>query len=253
MLDSSIDPEWINPPGIGTFSTTRFGGVSPAPWDSLNLGINTRDSIENVCSNRMVLSKSLPEGVNIQWLKQIHGADIFEIENSIDPTPPQADICYTKQSNLACAVLTADCLPVLICNSTGTEIAAAHAGWRGLVAGVLNQAIIKFDSPPGELQVWIGPGIGRTAFEVGREVIDAVLAARIISVKSLDSLVEMHPSDPDKRYLDLSGVARANLFELGVRDIFGGALCTHSNSKQFFSYRRDGETGRMASLIWINR
>lgn len=244
-----VHPNWITPPNIGCLVTTRLGGVSPNPWDSMNLGLNTADSKQNLEANRNILSKQLPQGMQVQWLEQVHGKSGVKAMGQVEPAPPKADYCYTTTQGIACAVLTADCLPILICNSTGTEVAAVHAGWRGLAAGVLTEAVRRFESEPADIQAWIGPCISRDAFEVGFEVLDAMKAVNMLG--DLESSCKPHPHNSDKWYLDLVAIARDNLLQQGLAGVSGSEHCTYSDPQHFFSYRRDGETGRMASLIWI--
>lgn len=251
MPESLIKPNWELPKNVGAVFTTRLGGISPEPWDSLNLGINTSDLFTNLKANRSLLAEAMPAGIEVQWLRQMHGTDAYST-SAIEPDSPAADICYTRTPGIACAVLTADCLPILISNSAGTEVAAVHAGWRGLAAGVLNHTIDLFDSDTSDLQVWIGPGISQKAFEVGEDVRQAMLESGRLEQNSQKLFFSIHPSKSHKYYLDLVGVARHNLRELGVDKISGGEFCTYSDARRFFSYRRDGETGRMASLIWIS-
>ena len=275
-----IYPEWPVPAQIRAVSTTRQGGSSLAPWNSLNLGVNTQDLAANIVTNRSLLAAKLPAGLKIQWLKQVHGigavkADHSAFESASYFAPrsarysnsdfssdsslqfssenlPEADICYSREKGLACAVLTADCLPILICNRQGNEIAAVHAGWRGLVKGVLPEALSKFSVAPKDLMVWIGPGISQGYFEVGREVAHAMFDANLLTEPRLASLSRPNLKDKNKHYLDLPGVAKYQLADLGVAKVFGSSLCTYAHPDRFFSYRRDGETGRMASLIWID-
>lgn len=252
MVDSLIRPSWQNPEGIGAISTTRLGGQSPAPWDSLNLGVNTGDSPENIESNRALLAQQMPEA-QVQWLRQVHGSSGVVLQKGVLKDLPEADFSYTNERGIACAVLTADCLPILICDVAGTEIAAVHAGWRGLSSGVIANAVSQFKAPGTELTAWIGPSIGQNAFEVGADVVQAMSNAELLVSSDLDGLVVAHEQVSEKFFLDLAGIARINLSSLGVDKVYGGDLCSYSDSERFFSYRRDGETGRMASLIWIDR
>lgn len=247
-----IIPGWRVPPQVKSLVTTRLGGISPEPWRSFNLGVNTEDSWQNIQANRALLSNHLPSGLKVQWLKQVHGSNYFTADAETSAILPTADICYSSSSGVACAVLTADCLPILISNSEGTEVAAVHAGWRGLVDGVLARALASFSSPAKDLSIWIGPAISLDAFEVGREVVEAMLQAELFKADELDSLSKQHQTDLNKIYLDLYGIARNKLLSLGVEHISGGQYCSYFDAERFYSYRRDGETGRMASLIWID-
>lgn len=252
MVDLLIRPNWQTPAGIGAVSTTRQGGQSSAPWGSLNLGINTQDSQENIETNRAVLAQQIPD-IQVQWLKQVHGSNGVVLQNGVLRDLPEADFSYTNKRGVACAVLTADCLPILICDVAGTEIAAVHAGWRGLSAGVIAIALSQFKTPPTELMAWIGPSISQNAFEVGAEVVQAMVNGELLASADLDKFCIPHTRVSGKFFLDLVGIARINLLNLGVDKVYGGNLCSYSDSERFFSYRRDGETGRMASLIWIDR
>lgn len=247
-----IIPDWQVSPRVKSLVTTRLGGSSPEPWHSLNLGVNTEDSWQNIQANRALLSTHLPSGLKVQWLKQDHGSSSFAADTEVSEILPTADICFSRDSGVACAVLTADCLPILVCNSAGTEVAAVHAGWRGLADGVLAKALANFSSLAKDLSIWIGPAISVDAFEVGREVVEAMLQAGLFKADELDSLSKAHQTDVNKIYLDLCGIARNELLSLGVEHISGGQYCSYLDAERFYSYRRDGETGRMASLIWID-
>jgi hypothetical protein len=247
-----IIPDWQISPPVNSLVTTRAGGNSPEPWHSFNLGVNTGDSWQNIQANRLLLSTHLPSNLKIQWLKQVHGSKSFTADTGTSEVLPTADICYSRSSGVACAVLTADCLPILICNSAGSEVAAVHAGWRGLVDGVLAKALANFSSSAKDLSIWIGPAISVDVFEVGREIVEAMIQAGLFKADELDNLSKPHQTDMDKIYLDLFGIARNELLSLGVEHISGGQYCSYLDEERFYSYRRDGETGRMASLIWID-
>ena len=251
MDDELIWPSWQKPEGIGAISTTRLGGLSPAPWNSLNLGINTGDSLKNIEANRAVLAQPMHD-IPVQWLRQVHGSNGVVLQKDVLMDLPEADFSYTNKKGIACAVLTADCLPILICNVAGTEIAAVHAGWRGLSSGVIASALRQFDSSPSDLMAWIGPSIHQKSFEVGAEVVQAMSNSESLSSSDVDKFCIPHAQVFGKFFLDLVGIARINLSDLGVDKVYGGNLCSYSDPERFFSYRRDGETGRMASLIWIN-
>lgn len=250
MVSSLIWPSCEKPPSVNLLATTRLGGVSPSPWNSFNLGINTQDTQERVLANRSLLAQSM-RGVEVQWLKQVHGAKGVVLQNSLASLLPEADFSYTRERGIACAILTADCLPILIWNRSGTEIAAIHAGWRGLAAGVIASALSHFQSPVSELAAWIGPAIGQKAFEVGEDVLDAMAVANLEGLQDLTRYCTAHSAVQGKFYMDLVGIARVNLNGIGVDKVDGGIYCSYSDSERFFSYRRDGETGRMASLIWM--
>lgn len=214
-------------------------------------------------ANRKTLQSLLPAGTTVQWLRQVHGTTV--VRASRGAIAPEADACWTDELGIACAVLTADCLPVLFCDRSATVVAAAHAGWRGLCNGVLEATVAALPVDPGELLAWLGPAIGPTAFEVGPEVHDVFVeaahfeaahagAARTGAIASPGAEVEaaFAPSPRPGHYLlDLYALARMRLREAGVGAVYGGGLCTLSDPRRFYSYRRDGTTGRMASLIQL--
>lgn len=238
-----ILPEWSVPENIRAISTTRRGGVSTAPFQSLNLGAHVGDDARHVASNRAWLVKQGMLPAMPLWLEQVHGTKVLCL-NGHQPVSLQADAVYTQQPNTVCAVMTADCLPVLFCSKDGKEVAAAHAGWRGLCNGVLEATIAAFNAPANEIFAWFGPAIGPTAFEVGPDVRDAFLAHN-----STDNGA-FRPAG-EKYYANIWHLARSRLLRSGVHHISGGSLCTYSQQDEFFSFRRDGVTGRMASLIWL--
>ncbi len=236
-------PDWPAPANVRAVSTTRLGGVSKPPYDSLNLGAAVADQPDHVRRNRELLQQQTGMPGSPRWLKQVHGTGVVAAHLLDDIT--EADASWTDQPGVPCAVLTADCLPVLFCDRAGTRIAAAHGGWRGLAAGVLEAAVNALDVEPAELLAWLGPAIGPETFEVGDDV-----RHRFIGLDPGASAA-FKPS-PDGRWLaDLYRLARRRLNGLGVKDVRGGGLCTFSDAKRFYSYRRDGETGRMATVIWL--
>lgn len=238
-----ITPSWAVPVGIEACSTTRQGGFSHAPWDSLNLGAHVGDAPESVQANREHLAVLAGMPSQPVWLDQVHGTDVLQL-TATTPHSLRADAAYTRQRGVVCAVMTADCLPVLFASRDGKEVAAAHAGWRGLCAGVLEATLNAFISPPEEVIAWLGPAIGPAAFEVGPEVREAFLAV------DPDDYVAFRPVG-DKYFADIWQLAKGRLRRQGLRHITGGGLCTYSEPEQFFSYRREPATGRMASLIWL--
>jgi len=221
--------------------TTREGGVSQAPWASLNLGDHVGDNPVHVAANRARLRQQLPN--EPAWLRQVHSARVVEIGR--EPNP-EADAAYSRQSGQVCAVLTADCLPVLFCDRAGSVVAAAHAGWRGLAGGVLEATVAAMRVPPGEILVWMGAAIGPQAFEVGDEVREAFIAQH---AEASEAFVPQPM--PGKWLADIYRLARIRLNHAGVQAIYGGGRCTYQEAEAFYSYRRDGVTGRMASLIWL--
>ena len=238
-----IRPQHPLAPGVQALSTTRAGGASDAPWASLNLGDHVGDSPRMVAENRHRLQQALGVATP-QWLTQVHGVQVVEARS--DGVVREADACWTRTPGVVCAVMTADCLPVLFADSRGHQVAAAHAGWRGLLNGVLEATLDTFDDPAG-VRVWLGPAIGPQAFEVGPEVRSAFLA------RDAAADIAFQPSlQHSERWLaDLYRLATLRLQAADVVAISGGDHCTHTEQDLFFSYRRDGRTGRMASLVWI--
>lgn len=236
-----ITADWPAPARVCTLQTTRNGGVSLAPYASLNLGAHVGDAPEAVQTNRGLLEEFLPAAP--LWLEQVHGTCVFDLEGRKLPGPADAVVC--RSEGKVCAIMTADCLPVLLCNREGTVVGAAHAGWRGLLAGVLENTVSAMDVAGGDILAWLGPAIGPTAFEVGEEVRSAFLQQGWIA----DSCFV--PGAPGKYFADIYALARLRLKGCGVEQVFGGGECTYSRSERYFSYRRDGCTGRMASLIWL--
>ena len=236
-----IIPEWPAPQCVRTLQTTRNGGLSTTPYSSLNLGDHVGDAPLTVERNRMLLQPMLPS--EPIWLKQVHGTTVVNANQTT--CWPQADACVSTHPSAVCVVMTADCLPILLCNEQGSVVAAAHAGWRGLCDGVIEQTVLSMDVPPHTLMAWLGPAIGALAFEVGDEVKSAFEA------KQPEASAAFVPGASGKWFADLYLLARLRLKALGVQKIYGGDYCTYTDTNQFFSYRRDGVTGRMGSFIWI--
>lgn len=246
-----IRPDWPAPRGVIALSTLRGGGDSAAPYDSWNLGDHVGDESSAVAANRTRLEQMLPDGTAVQWLTQVHG--IRQVVATGDGSCPEADACWTRQPGVACAVLTADCLPVLLCSGSGDTIAAVHAGWRGLLAGVLENTVAGMGVDPGRLLAWLGPAISRQAFEVGPEVRSAYLeAAPAAQYDAVDDCFRANVGNPGHYLADLYTLARLRLASAGVRQVFGGEFCTYADPERFYSYRRDGQTGRMATVILCN-
>jgi YfiH family protein len=235
-----IVPDWPAPAAVRAAQTTRLGGVSRMPFDSLNLGACAGDVAEHVAENRRLLRQRLNLPAEPVWLTQVHGADVASAAEGA----ARADAAWTDRPGVVCAIMTADCLPVLLCDRTGAAVAAAHAGWRGLAAGVLEATVAAMRRPPGRLLAWLGPAIGPEVFEVGDEVRQQFLAA--------DPAAHVcFRRSPSGRWLaDLYALARRRLARAGVEAVYGGGFCTVGQEDLFFSYRRDGRTGRMAALIW---
>lgn len=239
---SCILPAWPAPANIHALVTTREGGVSRPPYDSFNLGDHVGDDPVAVGQNRALLQGFLPSSP--RWLKQVHGTTVA-MADGLD-APIEADAAVSFMPDTVCAVLTADCLPVLFCNADGNRVAAAHAGWRGLAAGVLEASVAAMQSPPREIIAWLGPAIGPRAFEVGGEV-------REVFVRDLAETERAFVAgQADKWLADIYELARLRLARAGVNRVFGGGDCTFTDAKRFYSFRRDGATGRMASLIWMS-
>ncbi len=235
-------PQWPAPSRVLALSTSRAGGDSSGCFAGLNLGLHVGDSPALVAHNRQRVLAQLPVGASIQWLEQVHGTDVNVVH--MPGVQPRADASITAGVNQFCAVMTADCLPVLLCDSRGSQVAAVHAGWRGLLNGVLERTLDRFEARPGELMAWLGPAIGPSAFEVGEEVRAAFVA--------LDPETSTAFMPLKERYLaDLCQLARLRLQAKGVTAIYGGHWCTFSDPSRFFSYRRQSRTGRQASLIGI--
>ncbi|HEU0224239.1 MAG TPA: peptidoglycan editing factor PgeF [Steroidobacteraceae bacterium] len=238
-----IEPDWPAPASVRAAVTTRMGGVSAGRYASLNLATHVGDDPAAVAENRRRLRAALTLPDEPAWLTQVHGRDVAMLPG---PMPASADAAVTFGQGTVCAVLVADCLPVLLAGRRGDRVGIAHAGWRGLAAGVIEATVAALAAGPGELLAWLGPCIGPQAFEVGPEVRDAFVARDAAAAQDFGS------SRAGKFLADLPSLARRRLKACGVSEIHGGGLCTHADPARFFSYRRDGETGRMAALIWLN-
>ncbi len=238
-------PDWPAPANVQARVTARYGGVSLAPYASFNLGDHVEDDPVAVAANRSELRTLLP--AEPVWLKQVHGRGIVTADETVGA--PEADGSISRKPGVICAVLTADCLPVLFCDRSGTVVAAAHAGWRGLADGVLEAAVQSMAVEPGEILAWLGPAIGPQAFEVGEEVRQIFMAHDPIAALAF---VPSSSTGAGKWLADIYLLARQRLARAGVRQVSGGGLCTYRDAARFFSYRRDGITGRMASLVWLD-
>ena len=236
-----LEADWPAPDFIKAGITLRQDGVSKKPYDSLNLASHVGDELKAVKQNR----ESLDVPNAPQWLEQVHSTKAILLPNEV--AVPKADASYTFEKNVVCAVMTADCLPLLITDTSGSCIAAIHAGWRGLCDGIIEETIKKLPAESASLLVWLGPAIGANVYEIGEEVYDAFTKDDVEAKKSF-------ANTSDKHWLfDIYRLATLRLNRLGVNHIFGGDHCTLSEKKQFFSYRRDDVTGRMASMIWIEQ
>lgn len=243
MNPAWIIPDWSAPNNVRTFITTRSGGVSTGPRASLNLGYKAGDDPQSVTHNRAYVESFLPQSP--RWLAQVHGPRVVDADHLTDV--PAADASVAHQPGTVCAIMIADCLPVLFTNRAGTRVAAAHAGWRGLSGGVLQNtvdAMCNAGDDPTDLLAYIGPGIGPTAFEVGNDVYEAFTKQDAAAASAFV------PRAEGKWLADLFTLARRALDRAGVTQVSGGGLCTYSDPKRFFSYRRDNVTGRMAAFIW---
>jgi YfiH family protein len=243
-----IEPDWPAVEGVVALSSTRVDGYSTGLFSGLNLALHVGDDVDTVVRNRAVLLQNLPAGTHIQWLSQVHGAEVVRADSTADS--PVADACWSDVSGLACAVMTADCLPVLFCSERGENVAAAHAGWRGLADGVLEACVGAMNANTSGLMAWLGPAIGPQAFEVGVEVREQFLCGSPPHTHKqiLQCFAELS-NKPGFYLADLYGLARIRLNAMGVSRIYGGGLCTYSDRERFYSYRRDGETGRIATVI----
>jgi YfiH family protein len=244
--DDWIVPDWPAPPNVRSLQTTRNGGVSRGAYSSFNLGAHVGDDQRAVATNRARLRARI--GGTPVWLDQVHGTRVVDAAACRAGDPPaQADAAFSRQPGVICAVMTADCLPVLFCDRAGSVVAAAHAGWRGLLAGVLEQTVKAMRVPGSELIAYLGPAIGPSAFAVGDEVRSAFVAA------DGDAAAAFTPASPGAWLADIYSLARQRLAGQGVEAVCAAPWCTVSAADRFFSYRRDGQTGRMAALVWLDR
>jgi YfiH family protein len=242
-----LTPDWPAPARVQALSTTRGGGISQGAYASLNLGDHVGDDPAAVAANRRLLREAARLPAEPSWLRQVHGTAVVDLDAlpALRPgSPPQADAAIARAAGRICAILTADCVPVLFAAADGSAVGAAHAGWRGLAAGVLAATVRALAVEPGALLAWIGPCIGAAAYEVGPEVRAALLAADPGAVGAFED------TRPGHWRADLPQLARRHLGRLGIRSIHGGGDCTHRDAGRFFSHRRDGQTGRQATLIW---
>ncbi|QNN47634.1 peptidoglycan editing factor PgeF [Thermomonas brevis] len=275
-MSAFLGADWPAPPGVRALTTTRFGlGMSQPPFDTFNLGSRCGDDAEAVAENRRQLEAALALPSAPRWLRQMHGVEVARFAPSLsrsegeglssaqqaEATPsrlppslrerggeseePEADAAVTSTLGTVLAILTADCLPVVLAAKDGSEIAAAHAGWRSLCAGVLEATVAAMRTPPDRLMAWLGPAAGPQAYEIGEEVFDAFTA------RDGRARMAFLPTRPGHWKVDLYTLARQRLLDAGVFDVHGGGLCTISDPARFFSHRRDGRSGRIATLAWI--
>ena len=236
-----IIPDWPAPANVRALQTTRLGGSSVAPYASLNLGDHVGDAPLSVARNRMLLNSLLPS--EPVWLEQNHGTIVVNADKA--DCLPQADACIARHRDAVCVVMTADCLPILLCDAQGSVVGVAHAGWKGLAAGVIEATVQAMQVAPKNIMAWLGPAIGPGAFEVGAEVRAAFIAAQ---PQAASAFV---PGKKGKWFADIYELASLRLNALGVAGIHGGGFCTYQDRERFFSYRRDGATGRMGTFIWL--
>lgn len=241
LLDHCLIPDWPAPANVKALQTTRNGGLSQPPYASFNLGTHVGDNPLLVNRNRMLLSPLLPS--EPVWLNQVHGVAVEDADHA--GCLPQADASVSTHSGSVCVVMTADCLPLLLCDEQGTVVGAAHAGWRGLCDGVLEKTVQAMNVPAPTLMAWLGPAIGPAAFEVGDEVRAAFVAQQPQAAAAFVAGAQ------GKWLADIFQLARLRLQALGVTRIYGGGVCTYSDAERFYSYRRDGVTGRMGTFIWL--
>lgn len=237
---------------IAAGTTTRFGGISTDQYQGLNIAAHVGDSTKNVAANRAILRDQLSLPSEPYWLNQTHSTIAVEVPYQYRPHPAgnidsmiEADAAYTRLINHVCVVMTADCLPLLIVDDEATEVAAIHAGWRGLAGGIIANTVESLNKPADKLHVWLGPAIGAKSFEVGEEVKQAFVERNIENEQAFIA------TKPEKFVCDIYQLAKIELAKLGVKHVSGGEHCTVLQTEQFYSYRRDGQTGRMASLIWL--
>lgn len=247
LSEQIIAADWPAPANVRAFTTTRRGGTSHAPYDSLNLAHHVGDEPRRVKANRALLANELRLPTEPAWLDQQHGCRVVQADRAAAGTPPRADAAVALAAGPVCVVMTADCLPVLLCDTDGTRVAAVHAGWRGLASGVLDAAVAHLEPRGRTLMAWLGPAISFEAYEVDAPVRTRLLAA---CPEAHDAFA---PTRPGHWMTDLEAVARHQLRRLGVRDCYGGGWCTYHDRARFYSHRRDGVCGRMASLIWLDR
>lgn len=245
MRNDWLVPDWPAPVRVRAVSTTRTGGVSNGAYASLNLGAHVGDVADAVNENRRRVQEALNLPVEPRWLNQVHGAQAVHLKGRA--VTQSCDAAFTHEAGEVCVIMTADCLPVLLCDHAGGVVAAAHAGWRSLAAGVLENSVQALRIAPAELMAWLGPAIGSEVYEVGDEVMRTFLDQDAQAAAAFRRR-------PNGRWLcDLYALARMRLQALDVMQIYGGGFCTFTDEQRFFSYRRDGECGRMGTFIWLTQ
>jgi polyphenol oxidase len=236
-------PDWPAPPNVRAVCSTRLGGVSGGVFASMNLGQHVGDKPEHVSTNRQRFARQAQMPASPVWLAQVHGTQVQRLTAG-SPDDQQADAGVSCDTGVVCTVMTADCLPLLLCDTDGTQVAAVHAGWRGLCEGVIENTITQF-ATPAKVMAYLGPAISQSAFEVGSEVRSAFMT------HASEAEQAFYAGTNGKWQADLYQLARQRLAACGVVQIYGGSYCTYRQAELFFSYRRDGQTGRMASSIWL--
>ncbi|MBR9872356.1 MAG: peptidoglycan editing factor PgeF [Gammaproteobacteria bacterium] len=243
-----LRPDWPASARVRALCTTRKGGVSQSPWQSLNLGGHVGDNPADVARNRQRLAAFMGvETGQLGWLNQVHGTRVVELTRDNLKDCPDADASFTREQGVVCAILTADCLPVILADRDGQVVGAAHAGWRSLCGGVLENLIQAMAVEPSKLTAWFGPSIGPVNFEVGPEVRAAFVEQQADSASAFSE----QGARSGHFVADIYELARLRLSRAGVSDISGGGWCTVDDPERFYSYRRDGQTGRMATLVWL--
>ncbi|MEX0976810.1 MAG: peptidoglycan editing factor PgeF [Woeseia sp.] len=237
-----LEADWPAPPGVVAGTTLRQGGFSRGPYESLNLATHVGDDLQLVARNHHVFRNTCQLPSEPLWLAQVHGTTVLDAASA--PSAPEGDAMQTDLPDVVCAVLTADCLPVVFASRSGRSVAVAHAGWRGLADGILESTVAAMTCEAQDLQVWLGPAISQSAFEVGAEVRE-----RFVTQDS-DAAMHFRPNSRGRWQADLYGLARRRLQHCGVTDLYGGRRCTFGEPQAFFSYRRDGACGRMATFVF---
>jgi len=241
-----LTPQWAAPPRVRAAFTLRRGGVSAGPYASLNVGAHVGDAPDAVHENRRRVGERLALPAPPAWIEQVHGVGVLELDaRGARGGGPAADAVIARGPGEVCVIQVADCLPVLFADTGGSAVAAAHAGWRGLCAGVLEATVNRLGVDPGALAAWLGPAIGARHFEVGAEVRAAFVT------RDAEAAMAFAPNERGRWQCDLVALARQRLHALGVGAVAGGEWCTYADPARFFSYRRDGQCGRMAALIWL--
>jgi YfiH family protein len=242
---SWITPEWPAPANVGALSTLRTGGVSRGSYASLNLATHVGDERDDVVRNRALLRQAANLPVEPIWLEQVHGSDVW-LAHAVSSSPPIADASVARGKQQICAILTADCLPVIFCDLDGTAVGAAHAGWRGLAGGVLGATLREMGSSPGRVIAWMGPAIEQSAFEVGDEVREQFMGRMS---QHANAFVR---NERGRWQADIYALARRELDALGIAGVYGGGFKVHAEAERFYSYRREKQTGRMATMVWLD-